>query len=109
NSYLHNDSFPSTHELAAGPIGYMGSKAAMELLSRADVVLALGSRINVFGTVPQYGIDFWPERARIIQVDIDPAQIGRTKPIEVGIIGDAQQTAAALVDRLESLGGLAPN
>ncbi|MDX1690692.1 MAG: sulfoacetaldehyde acetyltransferase [Acidimicrobiia bacterium] len=100
-TYLHNDAFPASHRLAVGPLGYMGSKAAMQLLSEADVVLMLGSRINVFGTVPQYGLDFYPEDARVIQVDIDPDQIGRAKPVEVGIVGDAARAAAAILDHLD--------
>lgn len=100
NSYLHNDSFPQDHELAAGPIGYMGSKAGMRLLSEADVVLAIGCRMNVFGTVPQYGLDFFPSSASLIQIDIDPRQIGRTKRIELGIIGDAAETTSQITQRL---------
>jgi sulfoacetaldehyde acetyltransferase len=48
NSYLHNDTFPASHALAAGPLGYQGSQAAMKLLARADVVLALGTRLGPF-------------------------------------------------------------
>ncbi|MCY3564113.1 MAG: sulfoacetaldehyde acetyltransferase [bacterium] len=99
-SYLHNDAFPYTHPLSVGPLGYMGSKAAMELLSEADVVLMLGCRINVFGTVPQYGLDFYPHSAKVVQIDIDPEQLGRSKPIELGIIADARQSAEALSARL---------
>jgi sulfoacetaldehyde acetyltransferase len=109
NSYLHNDSFPHTHELAVGPLGYMGSKVAMELLSKADVVLMLGSRINVFGTVPQYGMDFFPKSAKIVQVDIDPEQIGRAKPVEVGILGDAKAAGRAIIERLQDRGAPAPD
>ncbi len=104
-SYLHNDAFPANHELAVGPIGYMGSKAAMNLLADADVVLAIGSRINVFGKVPQYGNDFWPKFARIIQVDVDPGQIGRSTPVELGIVADAGLTAAAIADGLNPIDG----
>ena len=100
NSYLHNDSFPVSHPLAVGPIGYMGSKAAMQLLSEADVVLMLGCRINVFGTVPQYGIDFYPKDAQVIQVDIDPDQIGRSKPVALGIVGDAGKAGQEILRRL---------
>lgn len=99
-SYLHNDAFPASHQFAVGPIGYQGSKAAMGLLSQADVVLALGCRINVFGTVPQYGLDFFPRKARIVQVDLEHQQVGRSTPIEVGIVGDAKLTAAAILRRL---------
>ena len=57
-NYQHNDAFPGSHPLAAGPLGYNGSKAAMELISKADVVLALGTRLNPFSTLPGYGIDY---------------------------------------------------
>jgi sulfoacetaldehyde acetyltransferase len=102
NSYLHTDSFPADHHLAAGPLGYMGSKVAMKLASEADVVLALGSRISVFGTVPQYDVDWFPREAKIIQVDINPNQIARTHPIEVGIVADAKLAAEEILDRLKN-------
>jgi sulfoacetaldehyde acetyltransferase len=102
-SYLHNDAFPANHSLAAGPIGYGGSKAAMRLISRADVVLALGSRLSIFGTLAQYGFDYWPKDAKLIQVDINPRQIGRVKPFDVGIIGDAKLAAAEILQRIRAL------
>ena len=102
NSYLHNDSFPASHRLWAGPLGYQGSKAAMKLLSRADVVLALGTRLGPFGTLPQHGLDYWPQAARVIQVDCDARVLGLVKPISVGIHADARAAAAALIDRLKS-------
>ncbi len=90
NNYQHNDSFPGSHRLAVGPLGYNGSKAAMELVAKADVVLALGTRLNPFSTLPGYGIDYWPKTAKIIQVDINADRIGLTKPVTVGICGDAK-------------------
>ena len=102
NSYLHNDSFPASHRLWAGPLGYQGSKAAMKLLSRADVVLALGTRLGPFGTLPQHGLDYWPQAARVIQVDCDARVLGLVKPISVGIHADARAAAGALIDRLKS-------
>jgi sulfoacetaldehyde acetyltransferase len=93
SGYQHNDSFPGSHRLAVGPLGYNGSKAAMELIAKADVVLALGTRLNPFSTLPAYGIDYWPREATIIQVDINPDRIGLTKPINVGICGDARLVA----------------
>ncbi|HXW73647.1 MAG TPA: sulfoacetaldehyde acetyltransferase [Steroidobacteraceae bacterium] len=101
NSYLHNDSFPASHALACGPLGYQGSKAAMKLISQADVVLALGTRLGPFGTLPQHGLDYWPREAKIIQVDADPRMLGLVKPISVGVHGDARAAAAALRERLE--------
>jgi sulfoacetaldehyde acetyltransferase len=90
--YQHNDAFPGSHPLFAGPLGYNGSKAAMELI-KADVVLALGTRLNPFSTLPGYGIDYWPKDAKIIQVDINPDRIGLTKKVTVGIVGDAAKVA----------------
>ena len=100
NSYLHNDSFPASHPLWCGPLGYQGSKAAMKLISQADVVLALGSRLGPFGTLPQHGMDYWPKDARIIQVDADHKMLGLVKKISVGICGDAGAAAQALLARL---------
>jgi sulfoacetaldehyde acetyltransferase len=102
NSYLHNDSFPASHALAVGPLGYQGSKAAMKLIAQADVVLALGTRLGPFGTLAQHGLDYWPQQAKIIQVDSDPRMLGLVKPISVGIHGDARAAAAALMERLKA-------
>jgi len=100
NSYLHNDSFPASHPQWCGPLGYQGSKAAMKLISQADVVLALGSRLGPFGTLPQHGMDYWPKDAKIIQVDADHKMLGLVKKISVGICGDAGAAARALTSRL---------
>ena len=99
-NYQHNDAFPGSHPLFAGPLGYNGSKAAMELISKADVVLALGTRLNPFSTLPGYGIDYWPKTAKLIQVDINPDRIGLTKPVTVGIVGDAKTVAESLLAQL---------
>ena len=103
--YQHNDAFPGSHPLAAGPLGYNGSRAAMELISRADVVLALGTRLNPFSTLPCYGIDYWPEDARIIQVDINADRIGLTKKVTVGIQGDARLVVEQLLEMLSDDAG----
>ena len=101
NSYLHNDSFPASHPQWTGPLGYQGSKAAMKLINKADVVLALGSRLGPFGTLPQHDMDYWPKDAKIIQVDADHKMLGLVKKISVGICGDAGAAATALTKRLE--------
>ena len=103
--YQHNDAFPGSHPLFAGPLGYNGSKAGMELISRADVVLALGTRLNPFSTLPGYGIDYWPKDACIIQVDINPNRIGLTKTISVGIVGDAKKVAESILAKLSPSAG----
>ena len=103
--YQHNDAFPGSHELHAGPLGYNGSKAGMELISKADVVLALGTRLNPFSTLPGYGIDYWPKDAKIIQVDINSDRIGLTKPVTVGIVGDAKKVAQGILANLSETAG----
>ncbi|MDC0660540.1 sulfoacetaldehyde acetyltransferase [Leisingera sp. SS27] len=103
--YQHNDAFPGSHPLFAGPLGYNGSKAGMELISKADVVLALGTRLNPFSTLPGYGIDYWPTDAKIIQVDINPDRIGLTKKVTVGIVGDAKQVADTILGKLSDTAG----
>ncbi|MFM2391256.1 MAG: sulfoacetaldehyde acetyltransferase, partial [Pseudomonadota bacterium] len=103
--YQHNDAFPGSHPLFAGPLGYNGSKAGMELISQADVVLCLGTRLNPFSTLPGYALDYWPKTAKIIQVDINPDRIGLTKKVTVGIVGDAKKVAEAVLARLATTAG----
>ena len=103
--YQHNDAFPGSHPLFSGPLGYNGSKAAMELIKDADVVLCLGTRLNPFSTLPGYGIDYWPQNAKIIQVDINPDRIGLTKKVSVGIVGDAAKVANKILNELSDNAG----
>ncbi len=105
SGYQHNDSFPGSHPLAAGPLGYNGSKAAMRLIAQADVVLALGTRLNPFSTLPCYGIEYWPENAKIIQVDINPDRIGLTKNVTVAVCGDAKLVAQQILGLLSASAG----
>ncbi len=101
NSYLHNDSFPASHPLAVGPLGYQGWESAMVLVKQADVILALGTRLNPFSTLPQHNIEYWTGQAKIVQVDANPDQLGLAKPIDIGICGDAQAVAKQLIKALE--------
>ena len=94
-------SFPGGHCLAVGPLGYNGSKAAMELIAKADVVLALGTRLNPFSTLPGYGIDYWPKTAKIIQVDVNADRIGLTKAVTtVGFAATRKQVARGILPQL---------
>jgi sulfoacetaldehyde acetyltransferase len=103
--YQHNDAFPGGHPLFAGPLGYNGSKAAMDLIRDADVVLALGTRLNPFSTLPGYGLDYWPKDAKVIQVDLNPDRIGLTKKVSVGIVGDAAKVAQGILAQLADSAG----
>ena len=102
-SYLHNDAFPASHPLMCGPLGYQGSKAAMKVIQQADVVLALGSRLGPFGTLPQHGIDYWPKDVKLIQVDINHRVLGLVKPMTVGVCGDAGAAAGEILNRLQTM------
>ncbi len=102
NTYLHNDSFPTGHDLSVGPIGYCGSKAAMRTLAKADVVLTLGTRLGPFGTLPQYDMNYFPDNAKIVQVDIDHRVIGLSKKVDLGIVADARQFAGRLLERIKA-------
>ncbi len=101
-SYLHNDAFPASHPLMCGPLGYQGSKTAMRIVQQADVVLALGSRLGPFGTLPQYEIDYWPKDAKLIQIDTDARVLGLVRPYSVGILGDARAAAREILERLRA-------
>ena len=103
--YQHNDAFPGSHPLFAGALGYNGSKAGMQLIKEADVLLCLGTRLNPFSTLPGYGIDYWPKNAKIIQVELKPERIGLTKSVTVGIVGDAAKVAKGILAQLSSVAG----
>ena len=101
-SYLHNDAFPSDSPYWVGPIGYMGSKGAMNSIKEADVIFAVGTRLSVFGTLPQYDITYFTGNQKIIQIDINPTQIGRRHPVEVGIVGDAKIASQEILNILKA-------
>jgi len=101
-SYLHNDTFAADHPLAMGPIGYCGSKAAMRTLAKADVVLALGSRLGPFGTLPQYDMAYWPDGAKLIQVDRDASVLGLSRRVDVASCADAKEYARELLALVRS-------
>ncbi len=104
-NYQHNDAFPGSHPLACGPLGYNGSKAGMDMISKADVVLALGTRLNPFSSLPAYQTEYWPQDAKIIQVDINADRIGLTKRLAVGIQGDAKKVAEQILAGLSDTAG----
>lgn len=95
--FLHNDAFPGSHPLAVGPIGYQGSLAAMRLLAEADVVLALGTRLNSFGTTPQYGLDFFPRNGKLIHNSINPLELGAQRAFSAALLGDCRAVIEQLL------------
>jgi len=103
NSYLHNDTFPASHPLATGPIGYCGSKAAMRTIAKADVVLALGCRMGPFGKLPQYDMSYWPQSAKIIQVDFNPEVLGLSLRVDVASCADVKEYTPELLACVKAL------
>jgi len=99
-SYGHNDVVPNSHRLYVGPPGGRGAGEALEAMHRADVLLALGTRVNQGSTSWNYSVI--NPQSRIVQVDIDALEIGRNYPVEVGIIGDAKAVAQQLLRALRN-------
>ena len=97
-SYGHHDVVPNSHRLYAGPLGMRGSPEAGEIMSRVDVILALGSRFNQTTTGWNYSVI--SPQARIIQVNIEPEEVGRNYPVAAGIVGDAKAVARQLLEAL---------
>lgn len=82
---------PEDHELFVGYAGWIGSTAGNELASNADVVLAIGCRFSDLHTSSfEQGVSFEIPPSKLIHVDIDPSEIGKNYPVEVGIQGDAK-------------------
>lgn len=96
----HGDAVPFGHPLNAGQMGPRGNQVASDLVKRADVILALGTRVGFNSTF--YSYDNINREASIIQVEIDPTAIGRFFPVAVGIWADAALAAQQITDELEN-------
>ena len=95
STFRHNDTFPASHVLACGPLGPHGSKAAMRILARADVVLALGTRLG--GVPSRQDGESWREDVKIIQIDSDERTLGAASEVALAIHGDARLAARELL------------
>ncbi|MGZ9077089.1 MAG: thiamine pyrophosphate-binding protein [Burkholderiales bacterium] len=100
-SYGHNDAVPNSHRLYIGLPGRRGSGEVLQAIHRADVILALGSRLSQDATCWDWS--YMNPETRIVQVDIDPHEIGRNYPIAVGIAGDARAVAHQLIEALRAM------
>ncbi|MEE9150114.1 MAG: thiamine pyrophosphate-binding protein [Candidatus Tectomicrobia bacterium] len=97
-SYGHNDAVPNSHRLFVGTPGGRGAGEASEALHSADVILALGTRLNQNTTSWDYSVI--NPQTRIVQVDIEAQEIGRNYPVAVGIVGDAKAVGQQLLEAL---------
>ncbi|MEF8757880.1 MAG: thiamine pyrophosphate-binding protein [Halobacteriales archaeon] len=97
-SYLGKSTIAETHDLAAGVIGAFGHEGANRVVSEADVLLVVGSRLNPMDT--NWGApDFIrPDEQTILHADVDPRNAGWVYPADMGLIGDAAESLRALLD-----------
>jgi len=101
----HKGLVPEDHPLVAGIVQTSGSPVAAEVVRGADVILALGCTFSQVAT-GSYGHTIIPDKGKIIHVDIDPEEIGKNYPVELGIVGDA---GAVIEDLLEEIQTIGPN
>jgi len=106
-AYGRNDAVPSAHPLYLGPLGRAGAPEAAAACRRADVIVAIGSRLGQFTT--QFDDRYIRPDTALIQIDIEARDIGRYYPVAVGIHADAGETCRALLDALARDGGPARN
>jgi len=96
--------FPEDHALSLGMTGIWGTRAANETTREADVILAVGTgfaEADCSSWDPKYTFAIPP--TKLIQLDIDPQEIGKIYPVEVGIVGDAKATLHELVRHLRAM------
>jgi acetolactate synthase-1/2/3 large subunit len=97
HTLMGKSAFPNSHPLFLGLMGYHGRVAANTAVSEADIILALGTRFGDRSTGPLAG--FAP-RARIIHIDIDPAEISKNVAADLPIVGDARNILGELAPLL---------
>ncbi|MFZ0510293.1 MAG: biosynthetic-type acetolactate synthase large subunit [Candidatus Nitrosopolaris sp.] len=93
-------SFPENHPLAMGPIGMHGHAEANKMILEADCILAVGARFSD-RSVGRY--DEFGRGMSIIHMDVDPAEIGKNKSVDVAIIGDVKSSLRTLVKMLSKV------
>ena len=97
-SYGRADAVPNDHPNYLGHLGRLGSLEGIEAVRQADTILAVGTRLSQSTTF--YDNRFIPADAKIVQIEIDPQEIGRNYPITVGIEGDAKAVMEGLLEKV---------
>jgi pyruvate dehydrogenase (quinone) len=92
---LGKAAFPDDHPNCTGGVGHLGTEPSQRALEQCDTLLIVGSGFPYIEYYPK------PGQARAIQIDIDAARIGLRHPVEVGLVGDAAATIAALLPRID--------
>jgi len=98
---MGKSAFPEDHPLFAWHTGSKGTTCGLKLSSTADVLIAIGCRFaDETSSSYKHGVSFAIPPTKLIQIDVDPHEIGKNYPVEVGILGDAK---AVLIDLIEEL------
>ena len=98
-SYGRADAVPNDHPMYLGHLGRLGSEEGIEAMRQADVILAVGTRLGQSTTF--YDNRYIPTDAKIIQIEIDPEELGRNYPLAVGIEGDAKAVMEGLLEQVQ--------
>ena len=99
-SYGRADAIPSDHPLFLGHLGRLGAEEGIEAIRQADVILAAGTRLGQSSTF--YDNRYVPADARIVQIEVDPQELGRNYPVEVGIEGDARAVLQEILEQVRA-------
>lgn len=105
--YGRNDAVPNDHPLYIGPLGRAGSPEAGAACRAADLFLVMGSRLAEFTTF--YDERFIRRDVPLVHLDIDPLEIGRNYPVDVGLVGDAKAVLGQLLEQLKQGALLQPD
>ena len=95
----HRGIMPDDHPLGVGQLGNTGTQAALTLVAEADVILVIGSTLSEL-TTDRYGYNIIPKSAKLIQIDIDPEEVGKNYPVKIGLVGDAQTVLKEMLSLL---------
>jgi thiamine pyrophosphate-dependent acetolactate synthase large subunit-like protein len=100
-SYTAKGVFPENHPLALGCLGFGSRPYARKFFQESDLILALGATFSE-GTTMRFGHEIIPEKAKIIQIDIDPEELGSNYPTALSIQADAKIALGAIIDGVKS-------
>lgn len=103
-SYMGKSAIAETHDLALGTMGLIGQKAANDRISNADIILTVGSCLAPDNTKMLSPDFIKADKQKIIQVDIEPLNIGWTYPVALGITSDARVALSAIIDQIRASG-----
>jgi acetolactate synthase-1/2/3 large subunit len=99
-SYTAKGVFPENHPLALGCLGFGSRPYSRKFFQEADLILGLGATFSE-GTTMRFGHEIIPEKAKIVQIDTDPDELGRNYPTALSITADAKVALRAIIDEVK--------